>query len=238
MKIRFLIALTAVVILFGSSGYALAGNTANSGSQAVAVIDSHDDSHDTFNSVTNNPRPHINPIPPHQTPNTLQPVYKDHEGNGWVLWYDPLFSEMTINQIKTMRRARLSQHITAWSHLEKNDDPIEILKGMPEIKHGTRNMGSVVVEGRAFVDVKEAIAEALYHAKKETMTKRVLILIKTKLVTTGKVRALGSVAGGGSVLGNVNEPDKLVASLSGGAGIGSSHSWVEEQPVVKVICFN
>lgn len=237
-KIIFIIALFAV-LAFSSLCWADPSVEANAFTRTEAQAVIIDD------SVSDNPRQHITLIP-HQLPNILPPLYKDA---GWKVWDDVFYTQnpITIQMMDAMRRPANKQWINYWCKLDKNKDPVQVLTGMPtkemfaareDGKANWKVIGVVTVRGRTEANLEETVFEALYHAKKKTRIKRCLVLIKTQLVTTGKVLAWGTVVGANKMLGHNTDPDKIAAGVAGGSGYGKSTSFVDTRPYVKVICFN
>ena len=237
MKKSFIIIL-AIVMIFAFSGLAIA----DSSSDAPADTQVRIEDNRIIKSI--NTRQHVTliPIP---LPNSLPPIYKN---GGWEVWRDPFFTQnpVTMQMMKAMRRPGCKQYINHWCKLEQNDAPVETLTKWPtREKFATREdgkswkiIGMVTSRGRTEANVEEAIFEAMFHAKKVMNVKRVIVLIRKQLVTTGKVLALGTVIGANGMYIHHGSTDGLAAGVAGGSGWGSTDSWIDERPFIKVICFN
>jgi len=187
-------------------------------------------------SIEKRPYPHTHiPI----LPNTLPAVYIKEK---WVIWDDPLWVKngMTVEQMKKMKRRRLKQRVTLVSKpLEKNKDPIRFITWMP---NGERSDDEVLAyvrtRGRDFENLEAAIAEACWHGKRKTGTRRALVLLRVKRYVVGRLRVIGGSASPAKMIGPSGKTDDVAISGIAGAGFGKTTTTVDDIDEVKVICYN
>lgn len=236
---KIIVTTIVTFILFLSANIAMASEA-----QSVAAAQLTLDSHDNNTSTTPRQPQTLIPVP---LPNALPPTYSNA---GWKIWDDVFYSQnpITLQMSEALRNKWKTIDIRNWTALNKKyaDAPIEILTDFPARslfspkmgKNQWKIMGTATVKGDIVDEkgIEGAIFEALYHIKKETNAIRVLVLIKDRLETVGKVAALGTVVGT-NVVSN-SKPDGTVTGVAGGTGFGKSRSYIEARELVKVIIFN
>jgi outer membrane protein OmpA-like peptidoglycan-associated protein len=162
-----------------------------------------------------------------------------YKEENWKIWIHPFFHSHGITQemMKKLRHPLLKQYASVWTTTEKHADKVTPLRQYPQ-GDDIVEMGYVQVEGRDNAPEEEAVMEAVYHANQMTGAGYVLIMKRHKLITTSSVLSFGTVLNAYAAVGPSGKVDENLVTGGGGSGIGRSKSYVDRNPVFRVICFN
>ncbi|MEA2088775.1 MAG: OmpA family protein [Patescibacteria group bacterium] len=165
------------------------------------------------------------------------PLHPTYIKEGWKFWENSYGKEITMEMINGMRKGVKIKHIESnfWATFNANNIPIVILYWHPQ---GAIKIGEVKICGKEQSVTDAVVMEGLYKAKKESGVIYVVPLQKIKYETVGKIRALGTAGVINKAMGPAGETDKIIGGGAFGGGIGTARSYVDENPIIRILCFD
>ncbi|MCD4705911.1 OmpA family protein [bacterium] len=164
----------------------------------------------------------------------LHPTYIKE---GWKFWENSYGQKITMEMIDGMRKGVKIKHKESnfWARFNANNYPIVPLYWHPQ---GAKKIGEVKIYGKEKSVTDAVVMEGLHLAKEKSGCVYVVILKKTKYDTVGKVRALGTAGVINKAMGPMGETDKVIGGGAFGGGIGTAKSYVDENPIIRILCFD